>query len=200
VKVVGLTGGIGSGKSTVSALLRERGAVIVDADALVKELQEPGMPVFDAMVERFGPGIVAPDGRLDRQAVADIVFHDPEQLAALNAIVHPAVGLAVLERIAANEGTDNVVIADIPLLAEGNSAIKMSGVLVVDTPEEVQVARLVELRGFPEADARARISRQASREERLAKADRVIDNSGTPEALAAQLDDVWAWIEGLPDT
>jgi dephospho-CoA kinase len=200
VKVVGLTGGIGSGKSTVSALLRERGAVVVDADALVKELQEPGMPVFDAMVERFGPGIVAADGRLDRQAVADIVFHDPEQLAALNAIVHPAAGVAVLERIAANEGTDNVVIADIPLLAEGNSAIKMSGVLVVDTPEEVQVARLVELRGFPEADARARISRQATREDRLAKADKVVDNGGTPEQLAAQLDDVWAWIEGLPDT
>jgi dephospho-CoA kinase len=200
VKVVGLTGGIGSGKSTVSALLRERGAVVVDADALVKELQEPGMPVFDAMVERFGPGIVAADGRLDRQAVADIVFNDPDQLAALNGIVHPAVGLAVLERIAANEGTDHVVIADIPLLAEGKSAIAMSGVLVVDTPEEVQVARLVELRGFPEADARARISRQASREDRLAKADRVVDNSGTPEALAAQLDGVWAWIEGLPDT
>jgi dephospho-CoA kinase len=200
VKVVGLTGGIGSGKSTVSALLRERGAVVVDADALVKELQEPGMPVFDAMVERFGSGIVAADGRLDRQAVADIVFHDPAQLAALNAIVHPAVGVAVLERIAANEGTDNVVIADIPLLAEGNSAIKMSGVLVVDTPEEVQVARLVELRGFPEADARARISRQATREDRLAKADKVVDNGGTPEQLAAQLDDVWAWIEGLPDT
>jgi dephospho-CoA kinase len=200
VKVVGLTGGIGSGKSTVSALLRERGAVVVDADALVRELQEPGMPVFEAMVERFGPGIVAADGSLDRQAVADIVFNDPEALAALNGIVHPAVGLEVYNRIAANEGTDNVVIADIPLLAEGNSAIKMSGVLVVDTPTEVQVERLVGSRGFPEADARARISRQATREDRLAKADRVIDNSGSLDDLLAQIDGVWAWIEGLPDT
>jgi dephospho-CoA kinase len=200
VKVVGLTGGIGSGKSTVSALLRARGAVVVDADALVRELQEPGMPVFEAMVERFGPGIVGPDGALDRQAVADIVFNDPEALAALNGIVHPAVGLEVYARIAAHEGTDDVVIADIPLLAEGNSAIKMSGVLVVDTPTETQVARLVGSRGFPEADARARISKQASREDRLAKADHVIDNAGSHDDLVAQIDGVWAWIAGLPDT
>jgi dephospho-CoA kinase len=200
VKVVGLTGGIGSGKSTVSALLRERGAVIIDADAVVRELQEPGMPVFVAMVDRFGPGIVAADGSLDRQAVADVVFNDPEALAALNAIVHPAVGAEVHARIAAHEGTDDLVIADIPLLAEGNSAIKMSGVLVVDVPTETQVQRLLAFRGFSEADARARISRQASREDRLAKADRVIDNGGTPEQLAAQLDDVWAWLERLPDS
>jgi dephospho-CoA kinase len=199
VKVVGLTGGIGSGKSTVSALLRERGAVIVDADAVVRELQEPGMPVFVAMVERFGPGIVAADGSLDRQAVADIVFNDPEKLAALNGIVHPAVGAEVYARIAAHEGTDDLVIADIPLLAEGNSAIEMSGVLVVDVPTETQVERLVGSRGFAEADARARISRQASREDRRAKAGWVIDNGGTPEELAAQIDDVWAWMQGLPD-
>jgi dephospho-CoA kinase len=200
VKVVGLTGGIGSGKSTVSALLRARGAVIVDADALVRELQEPGTPVFAAMVERFGPGIVAADGSLDRQAVADVVFNDPEALAALNGIVHPAVGAEVYARIAAHEGTDDLVIADIPLLAEGKSAIKMSGVLVVDVPTETQVRRLVDFRGFAESDARARISRQASREDRLATADRVIDNGGTLEELAAQIDGVWAWLVGLPDT
>jgi dephospho-CoA kinase len=200
VRTIGLTGGIGSGKSTVSALLARRGAVIIDADAITKELQQPGTEVFEAMVERFGPGIVGADGTLDRQAVADIVFHDPEALAALNGIVHPAVGLEVYARIAAHEATDDVVIADIPLLAEGNTGIKMSGVLVVDTPTEVQVARLVGSRGFTEADARARISRQATREERLAKADHVLDNSGTPEDLAAQIDGVWAWIEGLPDT
>jgi dephospho-CoA kinase len=200
VKVVGLTGGIGSGKSTVSALLRQRGAVVVDADAVVHELQEPGTPVFDAMVERFGPGIVAADGRLDRQAVADIVFNDPEALAELNGIVHPAVGAEVVARIAAHQGTDHVVIADIPLLAEGSSAIGMSGVLVVDVPTEVQVERLVGSRGFSEADARARIARQATRAERLAKADRVIDNAGTPEDLAAQIDGVWAWIGSLPAT
>lgn len=200
MKVVGLTGGIGSGKSTVSALLRQRGAVVVDADAVVHELQEPGTPVFDAMVERFGPGIVAADGRLDRQAVADIVFNDPEALAELNGIVHPAVGAEVVARIAAHQGTDHVVIADIPLLAEGSSAIGMSGVLVVDVPTEVQVERLVGSRGFSEADARARIARQATRAERLAKADRVIDNAGTPEDLAAQIDGVWAWIGSLPAT
>jgi dephospho-CoA kinase len=200
VKVVGLTGGIGSGKSTVASLLRERGAVVVDADAVVRELQEPGMPVFEAMVERFGDGIVGEGGALDRQAVADIVFNDAEALAALNGIVHPAVGLEVLNRIAAHEGTDHVVIADIPLLAEGTSAIGMSGVLVVDTPTEMQVARLVGSRGFSEPDARARISRQATREERLAKADRVIDNAGGPDELAAQIDGVWEWITGLPDT
>ena len=196
--MVGLTGGIGSGKSTVGRLLVARGAHLVDADALVRELQEPGMPVFEAMVERFGPGIVAADGTLDRQAVADIVFNDPDALAALNAIVHPAVGLAVYERIASHEGTDHLVIADIPLLAEGNTAIDMAGVLVVDVPVETQIDRLVRFRGFTEADARARISRQASREDRLAKADKVVDNSGTEAELEAQLDDVWAWLESLP--
>jgi dephospho-CoA kinase len=200
VKVVALTGGVGSGKSTVSSLLHERGAAVVDADAIVRELQEPGTPVFTAMVERFGPGIVAGDGRLDRQAVADIVLNEAESLAALNAIVHPAVGAEIDARIASHEGTDDVVIADIPLLVEGQSAIARSGLLVVDVPTETQVERLVASRGFSEADARARISRQASREQRLAEADRVIDNAGSPEELAAQIEGVWAWIEGLPDT
>lgn len=195
---MGLTGGIGSGKSTVGQLLVERGAHLVDADALVRELQEPGMPVFEAMVERFGPGIVADDGTLDRQAVADLVFNDAGALADLNAIVHPAVGLAVYERIASHEGTDHLVIADIPLLAEGNSAIDLAGVIVVDVPEEAQVERLVAYRGFSEEDARARMSRQASRQERLAKADRVIDNSGTVADLEAQIDDLWAWLASLP--
>ena len=199
MKVVGLTGGIGSGKSTVSALLRDRGAVVVDADAIVRELQEPGMPVFEAMVERFGPGIVGADGRLDRQGVADVVFNDTDALAALNAIVHPAVGLELIRRVEAERDTDNVVIADIPLLAEGQSAVDMQAVIVVDTPIETAVQRLIEHRGFSEADARARIGRQASREERLARADRVVDNGGTPEELTAQIDAVWAWLRSLPD-
>jgi len=197
MKLIGLTGGIGSGKTTVGALLVERGAVLVDADALVRELQQPGMPVFEAMVERFGPGIVAADGTLDRQAVADIVFNDAEALQDLNAIVHPAVGAEVWRRIAVNNDTDNVVIADIPLLVEGQTVLPVVGVLVVDVPTETQVERLVGGRGFPEADARARIAAQASREDRLARADFVVDNSGSPEDLKPQIDAAWAWIESL---
>jgi dephospho-CoA kinase len=200
VKVVGLTGGIGSGKSTVSARLRERGAVVVDADAVVRELQEPGMAVFERMVDRFGPGIVGVDGRLDRQAVADVVFNDTDALAALNAIVHPAVGAEIAARIEAQRGTDRIVIADIPLLVEGTSALPMAAVIVVDTPPELAVQRLVAHRGFSEEDAWARVSAQASREERLARADRVIDNSGGPEDLDPQLDELWSWLLELPDT
>jgi dephospho-CoA kinase len=196
VLVIGLTGGIGSGKSTVSAALFERGAEVVDADAIVRELQEPGQPVFEAMVARFGPGIVSAGGDLDRQAVADIVFNDPDALRDLNAIVHPAVGAEVLRRLDVSTGRDGVLILDIPLLVESGRD-DMAGTVVDDTDPEIAVARLVDQRGFSEADARARIARQASREERLAKADFVISNDGTREDLADQLDAVWAWIEGL---
>jgi len=199
VKVVGLTGGIGSGKSTVAALLVARGAHLVDADLIVRELQEPGQPVFEAMVERFGAEIVGPDGTLDRQGVANVVFSDPEALAALNAIVHPAVGAEMVRRVKEHEGTDDVVVVDIPLLNVATSAIGMDGVLVVDVPVETQVARLVEFRGFPEADARARIGRQITREERLAGADFVIDNAGDQASLVAQVDAAWQWIATLPD-
>lgn len=198
MKVVGLTGGIGAGKSTVSAALREKGAVVVDADAITKQLQQPGQPVFQAMVERFGEGIVAPDGTLDRQAVADIVFTDPAALADLNAMVHPAVGLEIARRLEEAKGTDQVVVLDIPLLVEGGRHTT-AGVLVVDCPVETAVERLVGQRGMDEADARARIGRQATREERLAKADFVIDNGGPPEALPAQVDAAWEWIAGLPE-
>lgn len=198
MKVVGLTGGIGAGKSTVSAALRERGAVIVDADAITKELQQPGRPVFAAMVERFGGGIVAADGTLDRQAVADIVFGDPTALADLNALVHPAVGVEIARRLEEASGTDAVVVLDIPLLVEGGR-YAAAGVIVVDCPVETAVRRLVAHRGMAEADARARIARQATREERLAKADFVIDNGGPPEALVPQVEAAWAWIAGLPE-
>ena len=200
VKVVGLTGGIGSGKSTVSALLAERGAVVVDADAVVRELQAPGEPVFEAMVERFGPAIVAADGTLDRQGVANIVFNDAEALAALNGIVHPAIGAELVARVQAHAGSDRIVIADIPLLNVATSAIAMSAVIVVDVPVETQIERLVHYRGFDEADARARISKQISREERLATADFVIDNSGDPAALAAKVDELWAWLQTVPES
>lgn len=195
--VIGLTGGIGSGKSTVSALLAEKGAVVVDADAIVRELQQPGTPVFAAMVDRFGEGIVAADGSLDRAAVADLVFDDPAALADLNAIVHPAVGAEIAARMAALAETDEVVVLDVPLLVESSRPYPVAGLLVVDVDPEVAVERLVAQRGMREADVRARMARQASRDERLARADRVIDNSGTLDDLRAQVDDAWAWIEGL---
>ena len=191
---LGLTGGIGSGKSTVSAMLEERGAVLIDADRIVRALQEPGQPVFEAMVDAFGGGIVAADGTLDRQAVADIVFADAEALTRLNAIVHPAVGAAMAERLAGLAGTDAVVVLDIPLLVESGRD-DMAAIVVVDVDPDVAVERLVQHRGFSEADARARIARQASREERLAKADVVIDNSGDLPSLRAQVDELWRRVE-----
>jgi dephospho-CoA kinase len=199
VVLVGLTGGIGAGKSTVSQALAARGAVIIDADLITRELQQPGQPVFDAMVERFGPGIVAGDGQLDRQAVADLVFGDKEALTDLNAIVHPAVGAEMARRLSDEAGTDHVVVLDVPLLVESGRD-DLAALIVVDVDPEVAVGRLVEQRGFTEADARSRIARQASREERLARADRVIDNGGTREELEAQVGDVWRWIGDLPVT
>jgi dephospho-CoA kinase len=197
VILVGLTGGIGAGKSTVSALLAQRGAVIIDADAITHELQRPGTPVFDAIVERFGDGVVAATGELDRQALADIVFNDADELAALNAIVHPAVGAEMVARLAAEAETDHVVILDVPLLVESGRS-DMAGTIVVDVAPEVALERLVDQRGVSEADAKARMARQATREERLAKADRVVDNSGTRAALEAEIDGLWDWVRSLP--
>ncbi|MGE3620152.1 MAG: dephospho-CoA kinase [Acidimicrobiia bacterium] len=194
--VIGLTGGIGSGKSTVSAMLAARGAAVVDADAITRELQVPGTPVFEAMAARFGPGVVAADGTLDRQAVADVVFADPEALADLNAIVHPAVRAEIARRLAELSGTDRVVVLDVPLLVESGRS-SHAGLIVVDVDPELAVRRLVEQRGMREDDARARIGRQASRAERLARADLVVDNSGTLEDLARRVDEAWDWIQGL---
>jgi dephospho-CoA kinase len=196
VLLIGLTGGIGSGKSTVSARLAELGAVVIDADAITKELQQPGTEVFDAMVERFGDGIVAPDGTLDRQAVADIVFADADALADLNAIVHPAVGLEIARRMEAEAATDHVVVLDVPLLVESGRS-DLAALVVVDVDPEVAVQRLVEHRGMREDDVRARMARQASREERLSRADHVVDNSGTVEDLLAQVDALWEKLSEL---
>jgi dephospho-CoA kinase len=195
--LVGLTGGIGSGKSTVSALLAAKGAVVVDADAITRELQRPGQPVLAAIVSRFGADVLAADGSLDRARLAGIVFADPAALKELNDIVHPAVGAEIARRVEAERPTDHVVVLDIPLLVEGGR-YRAAGLLVVDTPVDVAVARLVEYRGMDEADVRARIGRQATREQRLAVADRVIDNSGDPVSLAAQVDEAWAWMRSLP--
>ncbi len=188
--LIGLTGGIGSGKSTVSALLAERGAVIIDADAITRDLQRPGTPVFEAMVERFGPGIVAADGTLDRQAVADIVFADAAALADLGGIVHPAVGAEIARRLEQEQSTDHVVVLDVPLLVESGRD-DLAALVVVDVDPELAVARLVEHRGMREDDARARMARQATREERRAKADLVIDNSGTTADLERAVAEVW---------
>jgi dephospho-CoA kinase len=199
VLLIGLTGGIGSGKSTVSSLLAANGAVILDADAITRSLQVPGTAVFDAMVERFGPGIVAEDGSLDRAAVAAIVFADEQAKRDLEGIVHPAVGAEMLTRLQALADVDTVVIYDVPLLVESGRK-GYAAVIVVDIDPELAVARLVEHRGMAEADARARIANQAAREERLAVADLVIDNSGTRAQLQQQVDEAWAWIRTLPRT
>lgn len=195
--LVGLTGGIGSGKSTVSEILARRGAVIVDADAITREVQMPGSPLLVQLAEAFGSHVLAGDGSLDRAAVAKIVFDDPEALKKLNTIVHPAVGKEMNARILAERTTDHVVVLDIPLLTE-NPREGLQARIVVDVPVETQVDRLVKFRGFDEADARARIARQASREERLAAADFVIDNSGVPADLEEQIDRLWEWLTSLP--
>jgi dephospho-CoA kinase len=197
VILVGLTGGIGSGKSTISSLLEGKGAVIIDADAIVREVQLPGSSVLAELAEKFGSEVLAADGSLDRQAVANIVFTDPDALKALNAIVHPAVGKEMNRRMIEQRSTDHVVVLDIPLLTE-NPREGLQGKIVVDVPVEVQVERLVKYRGFDEADARARISRQATREQRLATADFVVDNSGDLADLQPQIDKLWQWLNSLP--
>ena len=188
--VVGLTGGIGSGKSTVLAMLAERGAIVIDADAIVHALQRAGEPVFDAMVDAFGSEIVGPDGELDRPKVAAMVFSDAEKLKQLNKIVHPAVGQEVL-RLLGDAGEHDVVVIDIPLLTENTRAERgLREVIVVDVPVETQVRRAV-ARGGAEDDVRARIASQATREARLKLADRVVDNEGTHDDLAGQVDVLW---------
>ena len=195
--LVGLTGGIGSGKSTVSAALAARGAVIVDADQVVRDVQQPGSPVLAKLAERFGAEVIAADGSLDRAALAGIAFADPDALKDLNGIVHPAVGAEMNRQVMENVATDNVVVLDIPLLTE-NPREGLQGKIVVDVPVETQVERLVKCRGFDEADARARIARQATRELRLETADFVIDNSGDPAALDEQIERLWTWLQSLP--
>ena len=197
MKLVGLTGGIGSGKSTVSAALAARGAVIVDADQVVRDVQQPGSPVLAKLAERFGAEVIAADGSLDRAALAGIAFADADALKDLNGIVHPAVGAEMNRQVMENVATDNVVVLDIPLLTE-NPREGLQGKIVVDVPMEMQVERLVKYRGFDEADARARIARQATRELRLETADFVIDNSGHPDALDEQIERLWKWLQSLP--
>jgi dephospho-CoA kinase len=195
--LVGLTGGIGSGKSTVSAMLAARGAEVIDADVITREVQQPGSPVVDAIAARFGKGVVDDHGALRRADLAAIVFAEPDALRDLNAIVHPAVGAEMNRRVRELASTDSIVVLDIPLLTE-NPRGELQGKIVVDVPLDVQVERLVRYREFTEADAHARIARQSSRDERLKGADFVIDNSGEVADLDRQIDKLWGWLTALP--
>ena len=187
---IGLTGGIGSGKSTVSALLAARGAVIVDADRIAREVVEPGTPGLARVVETFGEGVLAADGSLDRAALAAVVFADPEARRQLDGIVHPLVRARATE-LAAAAPPNAVVVNDVPLLVETGQASSYDLVLVVEADPSTRVSRLVQ-RGLTAEDARARIAVQASDEQRRAVADVVLDNSGPPEQLAEQVDRFWA--------
>lgn len=189
---VGLTGGIGSGKSEVSRRLADRGAVVIDADQAARAVVERGTPGLEAIRETFGDEVIRADGELDRERLGAIVFADPDKLKALNAIVHPLVRdwMAAAENQAKDAGAE-VVIQDVPLLAENNLAAHYDLVIVVDTPPEVQLQRLVELRGMREDQARARIAAQASREDRLAVAGVVMENNGSLSDLDERVGQVW---------
>jgi dephospho-CoA kinase len=192
---VALTGGIGSGKSSVAARLAELGAVVVDADRIAREVVEPGTPGLAAVVAEFGPDVLRPDGSLDRAEMASIVFADPDRRAALEAIVHPLVAARSAELIAAAPA-GAVIVYDVPLLAESlgtgrDRSAEFGTVVVVEAPLEARVARLAG-RGLAEDDARARIAAQASDEQRRAIADHVLDNSGDLDDLRAQVDALWA--------
>ncbi|GAA4529661.1 dephospho-CoA kinase [Nonomuraea ferruginea] len=188
---IGLTGGIGSGKSEVSKRLSARGAVVIDADKIAREVVEPGTPGLARVVATFGEEVLRPDGSLDREKLGSIVFADQEKLAALNAIVHPLVGerVALLQSEAPD---DAIVVYDVPLLAENGLAGMYDLVIVVDAADEVRIARLADHRGMAEHDAKARIAAQASREDRLAVADVVIPNEGSLDDLDARAGEVWA--------
>ncbi len=193
---VGLTGGIGAGKSTVADLLVGRGAVLIDADQIARDVVRPGAPAHAALVDRFGGGVLAPDGSIDRPALAKVAFADPKALAALNAITHPAIGAEMLARRQALEGRDVVAVLAIPLLtAAHRQSVGLDVVVVVDAPIEVAVERLVATRGMQLDDARARVAAQVSREERRRGADYVVDNSSDLEDLRRRVDDLWAWLQ-----
>ena len=194
--LIGLTGGIGCGKTEVSRLLEKHGAVILDADLIVRELQQPGQEIYLRMVEMFGDKVVANDGSLDRAAIANEVFKDAELLKKLNFLIHPVVRRVMNERIETYRNTDKVIVLDIPLLVE-NPREGLDGVLVVDLDPDVAVERIVDQRKMSIDDARARVSRQSSREDRLAIANHVIDNSGDKDALAKQVEIAWSWITSL---
>ncbi|WP_405013857.1 dephospho-CoA kinase [Kitasatospora sp. NBC_01539] len=193
---IGLTGGIGAGKSEVSRQLAALGAVIVDSDVIAREVVAPGTDGLRAVAAEFGPGVLQADGSLDRPALGRLVFADAGRLAALNAIVHPLVRARSAELEAA-AGPQDVVVHDVPLLAENGLGHLYERVIVVDAPDDVRLDRLVRLRGMAEDEARARMAAQATREARLAVADLVIDNSGPLDGLTDRVHAVWAQLQGL---
>jgi dephospho-CoA kinase len=189
---VGLTGGIGSGKSTVAEALVARGAVLVDADRIARQVVEPGQPAHRRLVERFGARIVAPDGTIDRPALADIAFADRAALADLNSITHPAIAAEMERQRAAYRHSDAVVLLDIPLMTPAQrDLLGLDLVVVVDCDPEVALERLVSQRGMDRRQARARMAAQPSREQRLAGADLVVDNGGDRSRLAEEVERLW---------
>jgi dephospho-CoA kinase len=195
VLAVGLTGGIGSGKSAVADLLVERGAVLIDADQVARDVVAPGGPAYQPLIDRFGPGIVASDCTIDRPALAAVAFADDAARADLNAITHPAIGVAMIEALDALAGTDRIVVLAIPLLtAMHRETMKLDRVVVVDCPMDIALERLLSQRGMDRADAEARIRAQISREERVKGVDYVLDNSGDRAALELEVVRLWEWL------
>jgi dephospho-CoA kinase len=195
VLLVGLTGGIGAGKSTVAELLTRKGAVLVDADEVARAVVEPDQPAFETLVERFGPEVVGRDGRLDRAAVAKLAFADEQSRKDLEGITHPAINTEFTRRVL-EAPPDAIVVLDVPLLAESQQARERpyEAVIVVEAPRDVRLARL-ETRGVPRADAERRMAAQVSDDDRRVMATYVIDNSGDLGALEHQVDDLWADLE-----
>jgi dephospho-CoA kinase len=192
---VGLTGGIGSGKSAVADLLVDRGALLIDADQVARDVVAPGGPAYQPLIDKFGPGIVAADGTIDRPALAAVAFASEESRLELNAITHPAIGIAMIQARDALADTDNIVILAIPLLtALHRETVKLHKVVVVDCPTDIALERLLAHRGFDRADAEARIRSQITRDERVKEADYVLDNSGDLAALEIEVAKLWDWL------
>jgi len=189
--LVGLTGGIGSGKSTVAELLAERGAVVIDADDLARRAVAPGTPGFDRVVETFGRDILGPDGGIDRAALADIVFADPSRLRELEAIIHPEVARLLVESLEPFRDTDDVIVYAVPLLAEGGMAQGFDVVVVVVADVDRRIERLMRDRGMTAEEVRARVAAQLTDEERARVADVLLDNDGEPERLIPQVNRLW---------
>jgi dephospho-CoA kinase len=194
--LVALTGGIGSGKSTVAHGLAERGATVIDADAISRQILEPGDLAYQPVVDHFGPDVVGPDGRINRPALAAAVFGNDDALAQLNQLTHPVIGRVMADRVRQVTGPGAIVVLDIPLLAIlTRDLFQLDAVLVVDVPEDVAVDRLVEQRGFTVDDAWARVAAQITRDERCQVADLVLDNSADRTALEREIDRAWAWLQ-----